>query len=205
MTGLQKLLMWKASGGAGQTITVTWNNFQPPFSTELYEAYSTDVEIADVETGVIRQTWVGSVGGGYNRTFRLKEAIPTVRTDHIYYLSYMFNAPVDGANFSSEWAGGIVSDSVPSVANTWVLFSATANGNRNGSGRALFLNYRGGYAWQIGVSVLAKSPLYVDLTLMFGAGNEPTLAEFERQCALNNIDLTASHPQDSGTERSWKI
>ena len=207
MTGLKKLLMWKAAsgGGGGQTITVNWNNFAPPFSTELYKAYGTDTEIEDVETGVVRQTWVNSTSGGYARSFRLKENYPVVQTDHIYYISYMFNAQIDGLLFSSEWAGGVIPTGMPSVADTWVRFSAVENGKKNGYGVAYYLNYRGGGGMTIGTSVLAKSPLYVDLTAMFGAGNEPTLAEFERQCALNNIDLTASHPQDNGTERTWKI
>jgi hypothetical protein len=200
-------LLLKSVGSNGQTITVTWNNFAPPFSTDLYKTYGTDTTIEDNGTGVVRQTWVNSSSGGYSRTFRLKDDFPIVQTDHKYYISYMFNAPIDGAMFASEYAGGIISTPVPSVADTWVRLSGTGNGNRNGYGIAYYLNYRGGGddGFAIGISVLAKSPLYVDLTAMFGVGNEPTLAEFERQCALNNIDLTASHPLDSGTERSWKI
>lgn len=206
MTGLNKLLMWKGfEDGKRQTVTVTWNNYQPPFSTELYETYSSDVELENVSEGIIKQTWVNSISGGYARTFRLKERAPTVSTDHVYYLSYMFNAPIDGANFSVEWAGGVLSDPVSSIANTWVLFSATTKGKANGIGRALFLNYRSGTNLYQGISVFAKAPLYVDLTLMFGAGNEPTLEEFERQCKINGIDLTESHPKDNGTERTWKI
>ena len=207
MTGLQKLLRWKAAsgGGGGQTITVTWNNFAPPFSTDLYKPYGTDTEIEDVETGVVRQTWVNSSGGGYSRSFRLIDNYPTVQSDHTYYISYMFKAPLDGALFSAEWAGGVISAGIPSVANEWVRFSDIASGKKNGYGIAYFLNSRGGGVITIGFSALAKSPLYIDLTEMFGAGNEPTLAEFERQCRINGVDLTASHPQDSGTERTWRI
>lgn len=183
---------------------VNWNNFAPPFSTELYKAYGTDTEIEDAGTGIIRQTWVNSTGGGYARSFKLKENFPTVQTDHVYYISYMFNAPIDGLLFSYEWAGGVIPTGIPSVANTWVRLSDVASGKKNGYGVAYFLNFRGGgVTLELGTSVLAKSPLYVDLTAMFGAGNEPTLAEFERQCRINGIDLTASHPQDSGTTREW--
>lgn len=185
-------------------IRVVWNNYQPPFSTELYRPYGTDTNIEDAGTGVVRQTWV-VIGGGYRRTFRLKENFPTVQTDHVYYLSYCFNAPVDGMLFSTEFAGGIIPIAIPSVANEWVRFSAVSGGNKNGLGVAYFLNYRGGTSLLQESEVLVKSPLYVDLTVMFGAGNEPSLAEFERQCALNGIDLNASQNQDNGTQRLWMI
>ena len=183
---------------------VTWNNFQPPFSTELYRPYdSNETTLENAGTGIVRQTWIGTSFGGYARTFRLIDTAPTVQTDHIYYLSYMFNAQIDGAMFSAEWGGGLLAPETPSIANTWVRISDLNNGKKNGYGVVYFLNYRGGTVISTGFSALAKSPLYVDLTKMFGAGNEPTLAEFERQCRINGIDLTASHPQDSGTTREW--
>lgn len=56
-----------------------------------------------------------------------------------------------------------------------------------------------------GIIAKTKNLLVVDLTLMFGAGNEPDANEFIRQCALNNVDLYTPHNQDSGTVMDWKI
>lgn len=48
-------------------------------------------------------------------------------------------------------------------------------------------------------------PVFIDLTVMFGAGNEPTTqAEFERICEINGIDLTTYQPYDEGSDR-WLI
>lgn len=185
-------------------IQVVWNNLTAPFSTELYRPYSTETSLEDVEPGVVRQTWLGPSFGGYARTFRVKENSPAVRADHIYYISYMLNAPRDGGLFSCEWAGGVISPAITVVANTWMRFSDVAQGNKNGWGVAYFLNYRGGNGIQVGDTALAKNPLYIDLTMMFGAGNEPDKDGFEAMCAKNGIDLEGSHELDvDGTQVWW--
>ena len=50
-------------------------------------------------------------------------------------------------------------------------------------------------------------PQIIDLTLMYGEGNEPsTVDEFKRQCTLNGIDLSVYHTQDiTGTVIPWQI
>lgn len=56
-----------------------------------------------------------------------------------------------------------------------------------------------------GTTLEAKDFMMFDLTQMFGLGNEPqTVAEFERICALNGIDLTTYQPYDAGSDR-WLI
>ncbi len=48
--------------------------------------------------------------------------------------------------------------------------------------------------------------IYIDLTQMFGSGNEPDLETFEKQCEKNGIDLTQSYPQNlDGTLRKWIV
>ena len=41
----------------------------------------------------------------------------------------------------------------------------------------------------LGANCEIKAPILINLTQMFGTGNEPTIAEFESQCALNGINL----------------
>lgn len=56
-----------------------------------------------------------------------------------------------------------------------------------------------------GDTMEVKNLMAFDLTQMFGAGNEPsTVAEFERICAINGIDLTTYQPYDEGSDR-WLI
>ena len=57
-----------------------------------------------------------------------------------------------------------------------------------------------------GMVCQTKCPIQVNLTQMFGAGNEPaTPEEFEHLCAINGVDLTKPQAYDEGTERSWII
>lgn len=60
--------------------------------------------------------------------------------------------------------------------------------------------------WSVGDIIELKGFMMIDLTAMYGAGNEPATAdEFERQCVLNGIDLTTWQGYDAGTERDWLI
>ena len=62
-----------------------------------------------------------------------------------------------------------------------------------------------GYGPATGQTEQIKCPVIINLTQMYGAGNEPTAAEFERQCAINGVDLTNPITYNAGTTRSWII
>lgn len=192
--------------GQGRRIRVVWNQAQHPFSTQYYKPYnSSNTSLEDVSNGIVKQTWTGGTGGGYGYATRHKEDKPTVRTDHIYYISYMINPSV-ARGFGIEFAGGFAILLKDCSANTWSRLSAVHEGVRNGLGLGYFGNKRSGAGMTIGDYVLLKSPIYIDLTQMFGSGNEPDLETFEKQCAQNGIDLTQSYPQDlNGTIRKWIV
>ena len=192
--------------GQGRRIRVVWNQIQHPFSTEFYRPYnSSNTSLEDISDGIVKQTWTGGTGGGYSYSTRHKENKPTVRTDHIYYISYMINPSV-ARGFGIEFAGGFAQLLKDCSANTWTRLSIVHEGVRNGPGLGYFGNKRSGAEMSIGDYVLLKSPIYIDLTQMFGSGNEPDLETFEKQCAKNGIDLTQSYPQDlDGTFRKWIV
>lgn len=182
---------------------VNWNNLMPPFSTELYRPYdSSHTSLQDVEENVIRQTWLVA-GGGYGSTTRLKTVNFNIIKDHKYYCSYMINS---NFNFSVgvEFCGGVIPTPIETGMNTWVRFSAIGTAIKNGEFPVYFGNLRDGGPITINQScILLKSPLYIDLTQMFGAGKQPNINEFEAQCALNGIDLTQSYSQDLGSKKTW--
>lgn len=192
-------------------IRVLWNNFEPPFSTTLYRPYlSSNTALEDVENGVVKQRWLTSTGnnGGFAYTTRIIDINYTLVQGHIMYLSYCILCSQSGVQFSVEYAGGIIPDATTPPVNTWTRLSFCDAANRTGPYPVYYANRRGGTAANAtnGTYVLLKSPLFVDLTLMFGAGNEPDKETFERQCAMNGINLTESHEQDiSGTQRWWIV
>ena len=187
------------------SITVNWNNLMPPFSTELYRPYdSSRTSLQDVEENVVRQTWLVA-GGDYGSTTRLKTVNFNIIKDHKYYCSYMINS---NFNFfvGVEFCGGVIPTPIETGINTWIRFSAIGTAIKNGDFPIYFGNLRDGGPITINQScILLKSPIYIDLTQMFGAGKQPNLQQFEAQCQLNGIDLTQSHEQDLNTPKNWII
>lgn len=186
-------------------ICVTWNNFQPPFSTARYKAYNASyIQLTDESVGVVKQTILDRNWNGYNASVRLIATYPSVLMSHIYYISYMVN-PSRTMQLGVEAFGGAVFNHGSCPAWQWTRMSFTGNGTRNGYGLAYFGNIRN-WVHQNQDYILLKAPLYIDLTAMYGAGNEPDLQTFENQCAKNGIDLTESHEQnDTGTQLWWII
>ena len=187
-------------------IQVLWNNIVPPMSTTDYRAYSdtrTTLENTE-EAGTVKQTWIIKANGYSASTRTIQNT--TVQMDHKYYFSYMIKPSWDGSTFGVECFGGSIFRGGVTNSNEWTRISATSYGIKNGYGLAYMGNLRSGTSVIIPDEsyVLLKSPIYVDLTLMFGEGNEPDLNEFEALCATNGLDLTQSYAQDLvGTSKWW--
>lgn len=111
------------------------------------------------------------------------------------YTSHYIKPNQDGTYFSVEFSGGTIgSPSILAPKDEWTHISYTGPALETSDWPVYYGNRRGGtYATALnGTYVLLKAPIYVDLTLMFGAGNEPDKETFEKQCTMNGIDLTAS-------------
>lgn len=104
---------------------------------------------------------------------------------------------------------------VPIEANTWTTIDgilpervSTQTGEDDGivkRFRTVIAGLNNMSDITVGTTYEVKNFMAFDLTQMFGLGNEPqTVAEFERICALNGIDLTTYQPYDTGSDR-WLI
>ena len=90
-------------------------------------------------------------------------------------------------------------------ANEWTVIKAFKKSGVTSSGTGSIWTAYSVETLQMGDYAEVKDPILVDVTQMFGAGNEPsTVAEFERICEINGIDLTTYQPYDSGSDR-WLI
>lgn len=107
--------------------------------------------------------------------------------------------------WGAEYNGGLQESAIVNEeADTWYQCS-TSNIYWRGTRNYAYINYyRGGITEHTGMVAQVKSPLMINLTQMFGLGNEPTKEEFEEQCILNGIDLTSALPYDEGSIREWK-
>lgn len=92
-------------------------------------------------------------------------------------------------------------------ANTWARYGRIAlEATNDQSGCRLCIpELSWGYPASVGDSEQIKCPVVINLTTMFGAGNEPTTEQFEQQCLLNGVDLESPIPYNTGMTRYWRI
>ena len=180
---------------------VVWNQLAAKIeSGSKWEPYNTNNISATISDNLAEITPLKS-GVGYSFSL-VDKNYPQVYIDHIYYASYMGWCNKN-TTIGFEYAGGRQSYNTPITADTWTRASIRNSSNKNGSG-AMYIPFP--VDAQTTDIYKIKSPIYIDLTLMFGAGKEPTKAEFEHLCALNNIDLTQYYPKNTtGTEQWWIV
>ena len=126
-----------------------------------------------------------------------------------YYLSYEYCTDFVGKIGGTVGGQYLMNYVKTTQANVWDRFSGIVKRTEGGN----FDNYVVYLGWfndstgiEIGATCQMRNPIAIDLTQMFGEGNEPTTrAKFEKLCAINGIDLATYHPIDSGTEMYWII
>lgn len=187
-------------------IRVTWNQMVPPIKDGEWQPYNQNYTALTIADGIATSTWLRG-GMGYNATSRPSKSDPiySFTKGDVAYLSYELNAN-RAASWSAEIGGGL-GNTIPVFCqeNVWGRVSLRNSETKTDVYRPLFPNLRTSSVGTVGLIAQFRNPIFINLTTMYGAGNEPSLAEFERQCALNGIDLTQYQPQDSGTVRSWYI
>lgn len=179
---------------------VLWNNIADGnISDADWKSYNTNIVSVTFNDGVASCEVLDTSKIRYTAGIVMK-TYPPITKNNIYYASYMINPEYQGS-FGVEYAAGqqLSGIDIQCQANTWTRRSFIANG-RNDANGAMYIPFPSGYPEGITPRFQIKSPIYINLTAMFGLGNEPTKAEFERLCEINNIDLTQAFPKDTGTE-----
>ncbi len=100
---------------------------------------------------------------------------------HKYYFHAEYK-PAKTGTFVFDWNGAFSSLYPTATANTWNNFSYLLSGSSNVTGRSLSCYPRevtDGYA--AGDTFSIRNVMLIDLTVIYGSGNEPTAAEFEAQ------------------------
>lgn len=181
---------------------VLWNQLCPPLDADNWKDYSTtNLTSTTFNNGIATHEYLVDNKGLYSVSI-CQKIIPIVQENHIYYASYMIS-PDHQMRYGLEFANNQYATNKYTVqAGEWQRCSFIAQCATTGYGNLYIPNVNpqdvyAGYKDQI------KSPIYIDLTQMFGAGQEPTLDTFEQLCALNHIDLTQYHEQNTGTEQIW--
>ena len=186
----------------GHRRKVRWNQLARDISGSRWRMYSINSLRGTISDGIAECYYVtDKTYAGFAASITTRDSITWV-DGHSYYASYMVKPTYKG-KFGIEYARG-------------KQITCLANPDANEWGRARTIQkptssgYSGVYipfpdpVGAIDEGFQVKAPIVIDLTLMFGEGNEPTRSEFERICELNGIDLTTYQPYDTGSDR-WLI
>ncbi len=189
--------------GDKKTRQVTWNQWCKPLNDENWRAYNTANNDIQFENGIATSIWLQNKSG-YNASIRLKTGIPQ-RNKEVWYVSYMIKPSISGLTWGVEYNGGLQHTCAGLVGtDTWTRCSDCDLYYR-GTNNYVYISYcRSSSVDLTGLVTQTKAPLLINLTQMFGYGNEPSKEEFETQCLLNGIDLTEAFPYDEGHVMEWK-
>lgn len=180
---------------------VNWNQWCHPLTADYWAGYNDSFVSVDFNDGIATSTWLVDNKIGYNTSVRMNyEVAPTQTLNDIWYASYMLNPSKGGLQWGIEMNGGAqLTDTATKPAGEWSRLSFLTYIKREGRNTIYISNLKSDAA-EIGMTTQVKAPIYINLTQMFGAGNEPsTVKEFERICRINNIDLETYHQYDTGS------
>ena len=189
-------------------ILVTWNQQAYPINATNWRAYSTKDISVTFENGIATLLWLTNNGGSVGSLWGTSDAQryhPVIGEK--WYGGYMLNPSFGTGRWSIEICNAINPFRLSADANVWSRIGVITNAaSQQAKGYHMFIpSLRNIDAYPIGKTCMVKCPVLVNLTQMYGAGNEPTVDEFERQCSINGIDLTNPLPYNSGESRIWNL
>lgn len=182
---------------------VKWNQFAREASSSYWRPYSTNYAALTFENGVGIRTTLANCDASYADAIRSINQ-PIYYRSHKYYISQELYSSV-----SKQYVniiGSLWQNMQTANANEWTRISyvGSPGTSDDGVGKPLWTCYSAHTYSVEGEICKFRNVMFIDLTLMFGEGNEPTKAEFEHICELNGIDLTTYQPYDEGSDR-WLI
>lgn len=190
----------------GHRRKVKWNQWAKPLNADNYKPYNANYVSVAFNDGVATSTWLTDQYIGYNTSIRDKDGTNQVEGE-IWYVSYIMKSSKGGLDWGVEFNGGLQLTCVTNVpADEWIMCQGVGVCRRTAPNNFIYIsNLKSVKSSEIGMTTQSKAPILINLTQMFGLGNEPeTVEEFERICELNGIDLTTYQPYDEGSDR-WLI
>ena len=183
-------------------ITIEWNQYAKPINENNYALHTASAASATFEDGVATRTIITETTSNncYITAFRSNYTFPAIQ-DHIYYAKEELNSEVD-KNYVISYANNWHVKKI--IPNQWSIIEDIFTYNSTGN-KYIYLCYRSS-ASDIGETCSTRKPILIDLTRMFGAGNEPTTPETLRaMCLKNNINLDEPQSYNTGTKMIWKV
>ena len=181
--------------------TVEWNQLDPMLNSSNWEVYNSSYASVSFDNGVATRTVLQDVSASYTAAIRTKFVVNT-DTAHKYYIKqelYSSVAKTYVLTLGANWCRQVA---VP--AEEWTVCEVIGNPISSEKIYAIYDGNNGNLSLA-GYTCKLRNPLVIDLTQMFGAGNEPTLQEFRALCTANGVNLDSALPRDTGTKQLWII
>jgi len=185
---------------------VKWNQLAKPINAENWKVYSENKASVSFDDDIVTRTTIDTTSQRYTVSVVTKYYFSEYK-DHYYYVNYdVYHEGQEGSYaYFVNIVGNTWTAQTKVYSNTWTTLKNIKQAPSGSLTRMMFICYTSSDNIPIGDVTKGRKPILIDLTVMFGAGNEPTtVAEFEHICDLNGIDLTTYQPYDSGSDR-WLI
>ena len=184
-------------GGLVDKRTVVWNNYARPFSDDYWRVQDANFATVTINDGEVLSTLIADATQGYMSDIRTRYTT-SIQQGHVIYCRQEI-CPSASAEYQIYFGMDFARTSVE--ADTWTILSQMRTATSASNAYAYFGRSR--LARQRGDTIRSRNPLIIDITQMFGAGNEPSLEDFEALCFRNGINLNEPQPYNTGTEMEW--
>lgn len=180
------------------TKTVTWNQLAQPITSEYYKVQSTTYATLTFNNGEATSTIIKDETQTYQGDLMPKTMISLTEGHVMYVRQEIYSSTSDEYVISIGRELAIQQVNV----NEWTVIHGRSKLSSTETANAFWGRPRTKKI--VGDTITSRNLVLVDLTKMFGYGNEPTLEQFESQCALNGINLSEPQSYNTGTEIPWK-
>lgn len=185
-------------------IQITWNQLSRVLNTSNWRIQNANYGTATFENGIAKVTVTQDTTNQYNTAIcNTNNAVTNWDESHLYYFRQEIKSSDDRVYvsvFGSTWRKTLYVK-----ANEWTELKVISTPNVTTTTGSSWINYPATNC-STGQTHECRRVNLIDLTLMFGAGNEPATAEeFEQICMKNGVDLIQAQPYDAGTPLTWIV
>ena len=181
--------------------TVIWNQYIRDLTSTYWKPQDSNYASVYFRGGVATITQTATPNAQYQTSMISRYELYWDST-HKYYFKQELKPSTQRyfrLIYRSAWGAVGVLD-----ANTWSTLEGIYSPNDTTQNPFYVAYCTSGYA--SGDTCIVRNVIFVDLTQMFGAGNEPeTVSEFRRICVKNRLDLDSYQPFDTGSQQLWAL
>ena len=195
---------WAPEGGTCDQTIVEWNQYCKPLIADNWQIYDSSYATVAFNDNVATRTdiqEITSLNYVYYNAVKTSYTI-TLNSSHLYYIKQEIysSTPCNCVLvLGNKWAKTQAVE-----ANTWTTVETITNPTVSTT-YPYYLMYTNNLS-EIDNTCSGKDPILIDLTQMFGAGNEPsTIAELKATCLKNGYNLDEAQKYNLGTKMIWKL